>query len=291
MKSSFTLEWRPLCIFFLSLTLGVFFLFLRQRDKIPYLINTNIRDCWPVFQVANKEKTLGPRLLALHFPVVLWYKWSRQAHHLSLTNLLPAKTVKVKWLGFCGSKKWNSKLPFPRNQEWSRAKAKTRNFPSLIFLRGRGGGQSSAEYKGIANSYPPKIKDEAAQRPKRTIFPWGEMGLNFPSILSKIVVYGRSAWDTLGQGVKSTKNWTFHFLARPHASIALLTLGWGETETAATQSKRINASLNFYQQNFQLKLPRGYRNICHNRLYRTTTWLVLFTYSGEKLSLQPGVGL
>ena len=105
--------------------------------------------------------------------------------------------------------------------------------------------QSWAEYKGIANSYPPKIKDEAAQRPKRTIFPWGEMGLNFPSILSKIVVYGRNAWDTLGQGVKSTKNWTFHFLTRPHASITLLTLGWGETETAATQSKRINASLNF----------------------------------------------
>lgn len=45
LKSSFTLEWRPLCIFFLSLTLGVFFLFFRLRDKIPYLINTNIRDC------------------------------------------------------------------------------------------------------------------------------------------------------------------------------------------------------------------------------------------------------
>ena len=133
-KSSFTLEWRPLCIFFLSLTLGVFFLFLRQRDKIPYPINTNIRDCWPVFQVANKEKTLGPRLLALHFPVVLWYKWSRQEHHLSLTNLLPAKTIKVKWLGFCGWKKWNNKLPFPRNQGLSRAKAKTRNFPILDFF-------------------------------------------------------------------------------------------------------------------------------------------------------------
>ena len=118
-----------------------FFLFLRQRDKIPYPINTDMRDCWPVFQVVNKEKTLGPRLLALHFPVVLWYKWSRQAHHLSLTNVLPAKTIKVKWLGFSGSKKWNSILPSPRNQGLSRAKAKTRNFPILdVFLGGGGGG-------------------------------------------------------------------------------------------------------------------------------------------------------
>ena len=81
-------------------TRSFFFSFWRPRDNIPYPINTNIRDCWPAVQVANKEKTLGPRLLALHFPVVLWYKWSRQAHHLSLTNLLPAKTIKVKWLGF-----------------------------------------------------------------------------------------------------------------------------------------------------------------------------------------------
>ena len=116
---------------------------------------------------------------------------------------------------------------------------------------------------------------EAAQRPKRTIFPWGEVGLNFPSVLSKIVVYGRSAWDTLGQGVKSTKNWSFHFFARPRASAALLPIGWGETETADTQAKRINASLNFYQQNFQLKLPHSDGNICHNRLSRTTTWLPL----------------
>ena len=99
-----------------------------------------MRDCWPVFQVANKEKTLKPRLLALHFPVVLWYKWSRQAHHLSLTNLLPAKTINVKWLGFSGSKKWNSKLPFPGNQGLSRAKAKTRNFPILDFFLGGGVG-------------------------------------------------------------------------------------------------------------------------------------------------------
>ena len=218
MKSSFTLEWRSSRTCLLSLPLGFFFSFLRQRDKIPYPIKSDIRDCWPVFQVSNKEKILEPRLLALHFPVVLWYKWSRQAHHLSLTNLLPAKTIKVKWLGFSGSKKWNSKLPFPRNQGLSRAKAKTRNFPILdVFLGGGEGGRWH----------------EAAQRPKRTIFPWGEVGLNFPSVLSKIVVYGRSARDTLGQGVKSTKNWSFHFFARPRVSAALLPVGWGETETAA----------------------------------------------------------
>lgn len=132
LKSPFTLEWRPLCIFFLSLTLGVFFLFLRQRDKIPYLINTNIRDCWPVFQVANKEKTLGPRLLALHFPVVLWYKWSRQAHHLALTSLLPAKTIKVKWLG---RKNGTANSHSPEIKDWAARRPK----------RG-GGGESLAEY-------------------------------------------------------------------------------------------------------------------------------------------------
>ena len=39
---------------------------------------------------------------------------------------------------------------------------------------------------------PPQIKDEAAQKPKRAIFPsliWGEGGTNFPSILSKIVAF------------------------------------------------------------------------------------------------------
>ena len=66
--------------------------------------------------------------------------------------------------------------------------------------------QSWAEYKGIANSHPLKIKNEAAKRQKRTIFPRREVGLNFPSILSKIVAYGRSARDTVGQGVKSNKN-------------------------------------------------------------------------------------
>ena len=184
---------------------------------------------------------------------------------------------------------WVEKLPSPRNQGWSREKPKTRNFPILHFFFGGGGGvvgsilvwglfcrrlQSSAEYKGIANSHPPKIKDEAAKRQKRTIFPWGEVVLNFPSNLSKIVAYGRSARDTLLQGVKRTKNWSFHFFASPHASTALLSFGWGETETADTQAKRINASLNFYQQNFQLKLHSD-GNICHNRLSRTTTWLPL----------------
>ena len=173
----------------------------------------------------------------------------------------------MKWLGFSGSKKWSSKLPFPRNQGWSRAKAKTRNFPILDFFWG-GGGQSLAEYKGIANNHFFKIKDEATKRQKRTNFPWGEVGLNIPSVLSKIVVYGRSARDTLGQGVKSTKNWSFHFFAHPRASTALLPLGWGETETAATQAKRINASMNFYHQNLQLKLPHSDRNICHNPLSR-----------------------
>ena len=213
-----------------------FFLFLRQRDKIPYLINTNIRDCWPVFQVANKEKTLGPRLLALHFPVVLWYKWSRQAHHLSLTNLLPAKAIKVKWLGFCGWKNETTNSRSPEIKDEAARRLKRAIFTSLIFFweGGGGGAQSSAEYKGIANSHPPKIKDEAAKRQKRTNFPWGEVGLNFPSILSKIVVYGRSARDTLGKRVKSTRNWSFHFFAHPCASTALLSLGWGETETAAT---------------------------------------------------------
>ena len=169
--------------------------------------------CWPVFLVANKEKTLEPRLLALHFPVVLWYKWSRQAHRLSLTNLLPAKTMKVKWLGFCGSK---NSHPTEINDEAAR-RLKRAIFPSSTFLGGMGvvGSiivwglfcprlQSSAEYKGIANSHPPKIKDEAAKRQKRTIFPCGEVVLNFPSNLSKIVAYGRSARDTLLQGVKST---------------------------------------------------------------------------------------
>ena len=93
--------------------------------------------CWPVFLVANREKTLKPRLLALHFPVVLWYKWSRQAHHLSLTNLLPAKTIKVKWLGFCGSK--NSHPPEIKDEAArSLKRAAAFSHPRFFFGGGRG---------------------------------------------------------------------------------------------------------------------------------------------------------
>ena len=45
LKSSFTLEWRSSRTCLLSLPLGFFFSFLRQRDKIPYPINSDIRDC------------------------------------------------------------------------------------------------------------------------------------------------------------------------------------------------------------------------------------------------------
>ena len=57
--------------------------------------------------------------------------------------------------------------------------------------------QSRTEKNRTANPHPPqKIKDEAAQKPKRAILSFlirGEMGaggggLNFPSVLSKIVV-------------------------------------------------------------------------------------------------------
>ena len=47
--------------------------------------------------------------------------------------------------------------------------------------------------KWTANPHSPQIKDVAARKPKRPIFPsliWGEgRGINFPFILSKIVAY------------------------------------------------------------------------------------------------------
>ena len=115
----------------------------------------------------------------------------------------------------------NETANYPEIKDEASQRPKRAIFPPSIFFGGVGGGgrgafsvlglfcrrlQSWAEYKGIANSHPLKIKNEAAKRQKRTIFPRREVGLNFPSILSKIVAYGRSARDTVGQGVKSNKN-------------------------------------------------------------------------------------
>lgn len=166
LKSSFTLEWRSSRTCLLSLPLGFFFSFLRQRDKIPYPINSDIRDCWPVFQVANKEKTLGPRLLALHFPVVLWCKWSRQAHHLSLTNLLPAKTIKVKWLGFCGWKNETTNSHSPEIKDEAARRLKRAIFTSLIFFR-RGGGWGGGNLRRKKrNSKQPSPQNQGWSRKK-----------------------------------------------------------------------------------------------------------------------------
>ena len=55
----------------------------------------------------------------------------------------------------------------------------------------------------------PKKKDEATRKAKRAILPsliWGEGDLNFPTILSKMVILDRMKWNSQPPSVKKIKD-------------------------------------------------------------------------------------